>query len=248
MLNNISFTRYFKTKSPIHSSNAFFKLLSLLFLMSIILITSSALISGLLTLITILLISLSNVPYKAYVKAVWRLKYLILFIFVLNLITGEIISNNLLLVNKIVEICFLSSMLVFTTKTEDLIYGLEKLLSPLKFIGFKTKEIALSISLAINFIPIIFEQSNKVYKAQAARGLDYKALSFNEKVKTSKTLIIPMFINSINRADNIAVTLENKFYGLNNKTTSYKIKNINVYDIMLLTLDFFVIVVLMKRG
>jgi len=114
-----------------------------------------------------------------------------------------------------------SSAIMYTTKPNDLTYGLEKLLKPLKVFNVPVKSLALSISLAIRFIPIIFEQANKIIKSQISRGLNFKG-NISQKINKIYSIIIPIFVLSMKRSDSISNTLDMRLYNPNKESTKYK--------------------------
>jgi energy-coupling factor transport system permease protein len=118
---------------------------------------------------------------------------------------------------------------MYTTKPNDLTYGLEKLFSPLKSFNIPVNELALSLSLSIRFIPIVFEQSDKILKSQISRGLDFGG---NILDKTNKliSVLFPIFKLSMLRSESIADSLDLRLYNPKRNRTKYKLYKMTSYD------------------
>ena len=104
----------------------------------------------------------------------------------------------------------MTTLLTACTKPLDLTLGLEKLFGPLKKAGFPTHEIAMMISIALRFIPTLLEETQRIMKAQASRGVDFQEGTFKEKVSAIVSLIIPLFISAFMRADDLANAMESR--------------------------------------
>lgn len=109
---------------------------------------------------------------------------------------------------RLVIIVTLSTILTLTTKPTDLTLGLEKLLKPLAIIKVSAEEIALIISLALRYIPTLLDEANKIMLAQASRGVDFNEGKLKDKVSQIISLLVPMFIISFNRSDDLANAME----------------------------------------
>ncbi|QVK21460.1 energy-coupling factor transporter transmembrane protein EcfT [Mycoplasmatota bacterium] len=116
------------------------------------------------------------------------------------------------LITRILILVSLSSLLTLTTKPTELNNGLESVLKPLKIIKVPTEEISMMISIALRFIPTLLDEANKIIKAQASRGVDFKEGTLKQKVVQIIALLIPMFIISFKRADDLANAMEARGY------------------------------------
>ena len=121
---------------------------------------------------------------------------------------------------RIVLIVVVSTILTMTTSTTDINLGLEWVLSPLKWIKIPVSEFAMMLSLTLRFIPTLLIETEKIMKAQASRGIDFEEGNLIQKMKQVVTLLIPMFVISINRAEDLANAMEARGYIIGNKRTS----------------------------
>ena len=118
---------------------------------------------------------------------------------------------------------------------------------PLKLIGIPVNKMALSISLALRFIPTIIDQGNKIIKSQASRGIDYYNSGIKGKLLAIKSLIIPMFVLSIKKADDLADSMEIRLYNVNKKRTNFRQNPWRFYDTFLVLLHLGLFILIMKE-
>lgn len=130
--------------------------------------------------------------------------------------TVEVYSNGVLtagfVIVRIISLILISSLLTLTTKPTDLNNGLESVLKPLEKIGIKTSILAMMISIALRFIPTLINEADRILKAQASRGVDFKEGKLGEKILQIISLLIPMFIVSFKRAEELANAMEARGY------------------------------------
>ena len=160
---------------------------------------------------------------KRYIKS--KFLYMILVIFgiltMLSLFTpGQTLSSSNLIIYedgllgasfimvRLIIIVTLSTILTLTTKPTDLNLGLEKILKPLNLIKINSEEIALIISIALRYIPTLLDEANKIMLAQASRGVDFSEGKLKDKVMQIISLLVPMFIISFKRSDDLANAME----------------------------------------
>ena len=105
-----------------------------------------------------------------------------------------------------------TSLLTFTTSPIVLTDGIESLLHPLKRVGVPAHELAMMMTIAIRFIPTIIEETDKIMKAQAARGADFETGSLWQRARAMVPLLVPLFISAFRRADELAVAMESRCY------------------------------------
>lgn len=131
------------------------------------------------------------------------------------------VSFALFLVTRIVILITLSSLLTLTTKPTDLNNGLEEVMKPLKKLKVPTNEIAMMIAIALRFIPTLLDEANKIMKAQSSRGVDFTEGTLRQKVTQIISLLIPMFIISFKRADDLANAMEARGYAPGRERSKY---------------------------
>ncbi len=137
---------------------------------------------------------------------------------------------------RITNIIILTSLLTFTTMTTDLNYAIESLLKPLKLIKVPVEMIAMMLSLTLRYIPTLLIETEKIMKAQASRGVDFKENSFGEKIKQIISLLIPVFVISFKRSEDLANAMEVRGYVIGAKRT-------RIDEYHLATRDFFALIV-----
>ncbi|MDY0277074.1 MAG: energy-coupling factor transporter transmembrane component T, partial [Acholeplasma sp.] len=130
----------------------------------------------------------------------------------------SIIRGIFLFVRIVVTVLF-TSLLTFTTMTTDLNYGFEVLMKPLKIFRFPVEVVAMMLSLILRFIPTLLFETEKIMKAQASRGLDFKESKLREKLTQVIALLVPIFLISINRAEELSDAMETRGYVIGQKRT-----------------------------
>ncbi len=142
----------------------------------------------------------------------------------------------LFLVTRIVILITLSSLLTLTTKPTDLNNGLEEVMKPLRKFRVPTNEIAMMIAIALRFIPTLLDEANKIMKAQSSRGVDFTEGTLRQKVTQIISLLIPMFIISFKRADDLANAMEARGYAPGRERSKYVQFQLQPADFIVLAL------------
>ena len=228
------FSRYYNTSSLIHMLNPLCKILAMLVFLLMVFISSSLKVIIALFLILFFLMTISNVPFSKYFSSIYSMKVLLVFIIILNFLLKVSFYVSIVMVSKICLVVLYSSVLMFTTTTNELAYGISALLRPLEFFGINVTKIYMAIALSLNFIPSLFMSSNKILKSQMSRGFDYNSNSFG-KFLAIRTVFIPMFVSSIKRADSVSEAMEVKNFNFENKRS-------NISDCRWHFCDFYMIV------
>jgi energy-coupling factor transport system permease protein len=248
MLNNIKIGRYYNTKSLIHDMNPLAKIISIFIFVIMSLIINDLYLNLFISIIVLLVIGLSHVPLKIYFKSLYSLRILIIFIIIINLILKIELIAIILIINRLITLVLYTTTLTLTTTPSEITYGLSLFFSPLKLFGLSINKMALTISLALRFIPTIIEQANRILKALASRGVDYTASSIKDKIKAFKALLVPMFILSFKRADTLAESMEIRLYDVNKKRTNYRINRWKTFDLYVVTMHILILVIVLLRG
>ena len=229
MLSDISLGRYIDTGSIFHRMDPRAKLV--IFLMYIIVIfscqTKGALIAtGLVVIAQLIVAKLSLKQIWSTIKPMLPITF---FIVILNLftirtgdvkwhwkiftITSEGIRNSVFMGSRLIYLVLITSVLLTLTTTPIKISdALEKLMSPLKVIKVPVHEMAMMMSIALRFIPTLLDETDKIMKAQESRGADYDTGSIINRLKGYVTVLIPLFISSFKRAEELAVAMDARCY------------------------------------
>jgi energy-coupling factor transport system permease protein len=136
-------------------------------------------------------------------------------------ITLEGLVNAGLIFLRIFFIIMLNSVLTLTTQPTEIAWGFQKLLYPMKIFRFPVDEFALMLSLALRFIPVLFQELGKIIDAQKSRGAEFDSPSFIKKILSFPPILIPMFINSFFRAEEIAMAMEARCYSNSQNRTHF---------------------------
>ena len=139
---------------------------------------------------------------------------------------------------RVVIIVLISSLLTFSTSSTDLNNGLESVMKPLKVIKFPVSEMAMMLSITLRFIPTLLDETNKIMKSQASRGVDFKESKLKDKVTQIVSLLVPMFVISFQRAEDLANAMESRGYVIGAKRTKLDEMKIRFLDCMALFILF----------
>ncbi len=230
MLKDITFGQYFENNSFVHKLDPRTKLLLLVVIIVFIFVSQNAVALSLVALLIFFSMLLSKVPLKMYLKNLKAVLPIIIFTMIINLFynaTGtEIISfwrltittgsvyRALYMAARILLLIIASAELTYTTTPNDLTDAIEKLLSPLKYIGLKNAvhTLAMMMTIALRFIPTLIEETQKIMNAQKARGADLETGSLIQRIKALIPILIPLLISSVRRAYELAEAMECRCY------------------------------------
>jgi energy-coupling factor transport system permease protein len=228
MMNNITIGQYIPGDSILHRADPRTKILLSVVFMAVIFMVNTFWTFAAMTAFTILCVVVSGVPLKYTMRGLKPLLVIIVFtavinvfstkgtpvgdIFPLRYITWEGLILALKLVTRLALIIISGSLLTFTTTPILLTDGIEKLLSPFKKIGVPAHELAMMMSIALRFIPTLLEETDKIMKAQAARGADFDTGNLVQRAKSFVPVLVPLFVSAFRRADELATAMEARCY------------------------------------
>lgn len=226
-MRNITLGQYYPVESPIHRLDPRVKLAAtLLYVISLFFVKGLA---GYLVAVAFLAvyIRLSNVPFSFIVRGLKPILFLLLFSVIFNLfltpgeelvrfwifkITWEGLRLAGYMAVRLILLIIGSSMMTYTTTPNQLTDGLEKSLGFLRKVRFPIHEISMMMSIALRFIPILVEETDKIMKAQMARGADFEEGSLVKRAKNLVPLLVPLFISAFRRATDLAMAMEARCY------------------------------------
>lgn len=227
MLRDITLGQYYQTESVIHRLDPRVKLAgTLLFIISLFFFRNfiGYLVAA---LFLALVIGLSHVPFRFMVKGMRAVVFLLLITVVFNLfltpgealvtiwkltITKEGLATAVTMAVRLTMLIIGSSIMTLTTTPNNLTDGLEKGLRPLKLFKVPVHEVAMMMSIALRFIPILLEETDKIMKAQIARGADFESGNLIRRAKALVPLLVPLFISAFRRANDLAMAMEARCY------------------------------------
>lgn len=226
-LKDITLGQYFPGTSLLHRLDPRTKLLfTLLFIVSIFL-CKFVVSYGLLILLVLILIGISRIRPKVFLKGLKPVVFIVVFTAILNLfytsgtvlwqfgifkITQEGIWKAIFMVLRILLLIVCTLLLTYTTSPILLTDGLERLLRPLKKVGFPVHELSMMMSIALRFIPTLIQETDKIISAQKARGADFDSGNLIQRAKALIPILVPLFISSFRRAEELATAMECRCY------------------------------------
>lgn len=228
MIRDITIGQYYPAKSKIHSLDPRVKIVgTLLYLISLFLFDS---VLGYVaaTIFFVSCVKISKVPFSFMFRGLKPILALLMITVAFNLFLtpgGEVLlqlgvlkvteTGLRLAVYMAIRLVYLimgASLMTLTTTPNELTDGLEKLLNPLNKIKVPVHEIAMMMSIALRFIPILLEETDKIMKAQIARGADLESGNLIQKAKAMIPILVPLFVSSFRRANDLAMAMEARCY------------------------------------
>ena len=235
MFRDVTFGQYYFADSFVHRMDARIKLLlCLTFMVAIFFVTSFA-VFGLIVLFLLLTIAVAKVPLGSILRSIKGIFVLLLFTAILNLFFtkrgtllwswwileiydgGIIFAAKMLL--RLTLLVIGSNLLTLTTTPVELTHAIESLLAPLNVVKFPVKDFALIMSLTLSFIPSLIEETDRIVRAQKARGADFDTGSVFKRAKAFVPILIPLLVGGFRRADELANAMNSRCYGGGTKRT-----------------------------
>ncbi|SEA11109.1 energy-coupling factor transport system permease protein [Oribacterium sp. KHPX15] len=227
MIREITLGQYYPVDSVIHRLDPRVKLLGTLVFLVALFVVDSWTMYGVAAVVLGILIKLSNVPLKFMTKGLKNILILLLISVSFNLFLtpGEpIFQLGILKISKegltialkmgirLILLVMGSSLMTLTTTPNQLTDGMEKGLRAFKKIGVPVHEISMMMSIALRFIPILIEETDKIMKAQQARGADFESGNIIQRAKAMVPILVPLFIGAFRRANDLAMAMEARCY------------------------------------
>ena len=255
-LKDITLGQYFPGNSFVHRLDPRSKILAVVMYIIALFLCKSFVSYGVMFLLLATAIKVSKVPLKSILGGLKPIVFLACFTAILNLfttpgetvlvkvwvltITLEGVFNAFFMVVRIMMLIAGTFLLTYTTSPILLTDGLESLLSPLKKVGAPIHELAMMMSIALRFIPTLIEETDKIMSAQRARGADFESGNLIQRAKALIPLLVPLFVSSFRRADELAVAMECRCYRGGAGRT--RLRQLKYQNIDTLTLVLFVAV------
>ena len=264
MFRNITIGQFYPCDSILHRLDPRVKLLGVVVYIASLFVINN--IWGFIFIFLVLLglIKLSNVPVNYILRGMKVVWFIIIIAVIFNLfftegdlvlakwwiftISTKGILNALFFAIRLIFIIVGASLLTYTTTPTSLTEGMEKVFSPLKKIHFPAHEIAMMMSIALRFIPILAEEAGKITKAQTSRGADFDTGGIVAKAKGMIPILVPLFVSAFKRANDLACAMEARCYkGGEGRTKMYPLKYESRDKIAYFTVLGYVIVFILIR-
>ena len=227
MLNNITIGQYFPGNSFLHCMDPRAKIIATSIFVVAIFLANSPLAYGLVGAFTIFAMLLSRLPLRLMWSAIKPLWIIIVFTMGIHIfttpgntifqwwiinITDQGLAMGLQMAARLIFLILFSSLLTYTTSPIRLTDGIEHLLNPFRCIGVPAHELAMMMTIALRFIPTLLDETDRIMKAQSARGADFVTGSIIQRAKNMVPLLVPLFISAFRRADELAIAMEARCY------------------------------------
>lgn len=227
MLRDITIGQYYDIDSPVHRLDPRTKLLGTLLFLAATFVAQNFFSLLACAVFIGIVIGISKVPLSYMMRGMKTIVFFLLFSFVLNVLTaqGEVIvsfwifhitwegiQNALMIALRLVLLMFGSSLMTFTTTPLMLSDALENLMKPLSYIKVPVRDIATMINIALRFIPVLLEETDRIMKAQKSRGVDLEKGKLSTRIKGLVPIFVPLLLSLFKRADELALAMEARLY------------------------------------
>ncbi len=263
MLRDITFGQYYPSNSPVHKRDPRLKVVLMLLLVILLFVCNGFVSLGIFSLLTFTVLLVSRVPLKLYLKNIKAIIPIILFTSLLNIfytkggtefplfwgisVWTDGINRAVFMALRIFLLILISSVLTYTTTPNDITDAIERLLSPLKFIGLgnAVHTMSMMMTIALRFVPTLIDETDKIMSAQKARGADMESGGIVQRIKALLPILIPLLISSVRRAYELAEAMECRCYNGGEGRRRMKILRFNKGDfISLITMLLFAAVII----
>lgn len=263
LMDSVIIGKYIPRDSVIHKMDPRSKLLLIFTFVMVVFLGNNVQSYSLLAIYTLVITLLTKVPFSYILKGLKPIFWIILFTFVLHILMtkeGELLLDagfftvyeeglrqGIFISVRFLLLIMMTSLLTLTTTPIEVTDGMESLLQPFKRIGLPVHELALMMSISLRFIPTLMQETDKIMKAQVARGVDFSGGPVGDRLKAIVPLLVPLFINSFRRAEELANAMEARGYrGGEGRTKFRELKwktsdTVILCSILLLTAILFVI-------
>jgi energy-coupling factor transport system permease protein len=225
---NITLGQFLPGNSAVHRLDPRTKILLMIVYIVIVFLVKTLYVFALPTLLLVLMFALARVPGSYFFSSLKPMRWLLIFMFLINLfatsgtkvlvswhfitITQEALLQAVFFTLRLVLLVAGTSVLTLTTSPIALTDGLEKLLSPLRRLHFPAHELAMMMTIALRFIPTLMEETDRIQKAQMARGADFESGNIIQRAKSMIPILVPLFVSAFRRADELAMAMESRCY------------------------------------
>ena len=246
MLKDITLGQYFPGNSFIHRLDPRTKLIVLVVYIVALFLAVNWVSYALMAAFLLIMIKISTIPAKSFIRGMKPLMMILIFTGVLNLffttdgtvlvdfwfitITSAGVERAIFMVVRILLLICGTFLLTYTTSPISLTDGLEALMNPLKKIKVPVHELSMMMCIALRFIPTLIEETDKIMSAQKARGADFESGTLMEKAKALIPILVPLFISAFRRADELATAMECRCYQGGEGRTKMKLLRYTMWD------------------
>lgn len=264
MISDITIGQYFPGNSVIHKMDPRMKIVLTMFLIVLIFLCKNVVSLFLVVLCTFMLVLVSKIRLKTVLKSIKPLTVIIIITSLLNLFygTGEPlvefwrlkitlngIETAVFMAVRIITLVVISSLLTYTTSPTELTDSIERLLKPLKYLKVDVHSIAMTMTIALRFIPTLIEEIQKIMAAQKSRGADMERGGLIHRAKALIPVLIPLFVSAFRRANELAYAMECRCYRGGDGRTKMKVMKMTARDYIafVIVAVFFAVIIILNR-
>lgn len=262
MIRDITLGQYYPGNSPIHKLDPRIKIIATLLFIVELFIVDNFLGFAVAAAALLTIVAISKVPLAYIVRGLKPIILILIFTFALNMfmVSGEVLWQwgflritreglrlAIFMAIRLILLLIGSSMLTLCTPPLSLTDGIERLLSPLKRIGVPAHEIAMMMTIALRFIPTLLEETDKIMKAQQARGADFETGNLIQRAKSLIPILVPLFVSAFRIAQDLAMAMEARCYrGGENRTRMHQMKLVKRDYAAILLMALFLALILLE--
>jgi energy-coupling factor transport system permease protein len=245
---NISLGQYLPGNSVVHRLDPRTKIILMAVYIAVVFVVKSLPVFLMPAALLVAIFAFAQVPASYFISALKPMKWLLVFMFVINLfatqgdtvwfewkfirLTQEAAQQALFMTLRLVLLVAGTSVLTLTTSPIALTDGLEKLMSPLRKLRFPAHELAMMMTIALRFIPTLMEETDRIQKAQMARGADFESGNLFQRAKSMIPVLVPLFVSAFRRADELAMAKESRCYHGGEGRTRMRELNFHARDLI----------------
>ncbi|MDC3414610.1 energy-coupling factor transporter transmembrane component T family protein [Terrihalobacillus insolitus] len=250
--------QYVPGESMIHRLDPRLKMVIIFLFVIVVFLANSVWSYGLLTIFTVLTTLSTRIPLSYIAKGLTPVWLLIVFTFILQLVVTkegavlfQIISypiysggvaQGAAISLRFFLLILVTSLLTLTTTPLEITDAIESLLHPLKRIKFPVHELALMMSISLRFIPTLMQETEKISKAQASRGVDFKSGPIKNRIQAIIPLLVPLFVSAFKRAEELAMAMEARGYQGGDGRTKLRELRIEGIDYLAISVFFLIVI------
>ena len=265
MTANISLGQFLPGNSSVHRLDPRTKILLMVVYIVIVFYVKTLWVFALPTALLFAMFAFARVPASYFGSSLKPMKWLLVFMFVINIFatqgstvwfqwkfikfTQEAVEQAVYITLRLVLLVAGTSILTLTTSPIALTDGLEKLMSPLRKLHFPAHELAMMMTIALRFIPTLMEETDRIQKAQMARGADFESGNLFQRAKSMIPVLVPLFVSAFRRADELAMAMESRCYHGGEGRTRMRELHFHARDLIatLLLVAFLVGIIILER-
>ncbi|MFH5811925.1 energy-coupling factor transporter transmembrane component T family protein [Companilactobacillus sp. FL22-1] len=264
-MNKIILGRYLPGDSIIYRLDPRGKFLATFFFVGIVFLANNVASYGFMLIFVLFAVYLSKISFSFFLKGLRPVFWLILFTVALQLLftpsshpiwhwgiftlskEGAVIAGYIFI--RFILIIFISTLLTLTTTPIEISDSIESILKPLKKINFPVTQVALMLSIALRFVPLLVDETTKIMDAQRARGVDFGEGGLIKRIKSFVPILIPLFVSSFSIAYDLAIAMESRGYKDGEGRSKYRVLNWGRQDnLMVLSMAALTVILLLLRS